>query len=182
MRILVNCLGKTEMREINETMLIGDLLKDMQIQNQLPESSYLVNNGATLPLSEEIGQILSNNSVLDVAIEIRGGGKKGGKKRKAYTTPKKNKHKRVNVKKAALSYFAIENDGTVKRVKKRSMQVGCKHRGIFMANHWNRYYCGYSHLTLMKKDAPKEEPKRVKKAAAVEEKKDDKKKGKGKKK
>ena len=96
-------------------------------------------------------------------------GGKGGKKRKNYSTPKKNKHKRVNVKMAVLSYYAIENDGTVKRTRRRSEQVGCKNRGIFMASHWNRYYCGLTHLTLKKKDAPKEEPKRVKKVAPVKE-------------
>ena len=70
---------------------------------------------------------------------------------------------------AVLSYYAIENDGTVKRTRRRSEQVGCKNRGIFMASHWNRYYCGLTHLTLKKKDAPKEEPKRVKKVAPVKE-------------
>ena len=182
MRIFVNCFGITQIKEVSQNLTVEQFLNELKTEENLPFNSYLVSEGTALPNEEMISDLLNDNSNVNVAIELRGGGKKGGKKRKAYTTPKKNKHKRVNVKKAALSYFAIENDGTVKRVKKRSMQVGCKHRGIFMANHWNRYYCGYSHLTLMKKDAPKEEPKRVKKAAAVEEKKDDKKKGKGKKK
>jgi len=48
-----------------------------------------------------------------------------------------------------------------------------------MANHSNRYYCGKCALTLLKKDAPKKEPKRQKVAQAKvahEPKADDKKK------
>ena len=114
---------------------------------------------------------------------IGGGKKKGGKKRKAYATPKKNKHKHVNVKLQALNYYAIKGDGTVEKTRKLCEQETCKGRGIFMANHWNRYYCGNCALTLLKKDAPKEEPKKQKVAQAkvVEEVKVDDKGKKGKK-
>lgn len=85
------------------------------------------------------------------------------KKKKNYSTPKKTKHRHVNTKLMALSYYAIQKDGTVERVKKLCEQESCKDQGIFMANHWNRYYCGKCHLTLKKKDAPAEEPKGKKK-------------------
>jgi small subunit ribosomal protein S27Ae len=108
------------------------------------------------------------------------GKKKGGKKRKAYATPKKNKHKHVNVKLQALNYYAIKGDGSVERTRKLCEQETCKGKGVLMANHWNRYYCGKCALTLLKKDAPKEEPKKQKVAQAKvtdEPKVDDKKKG-----
>ena len=59
------------------------------------------------------------NSHVNAFIPLCGGGKKrGGKKRKNYTTPKKNKHKHVNKKLMALSYYAINKKGEVERIKK----------------------------------------------------------------
>ena len=111
---------------------------------------------------------LSGDENLFVAIDILGGGKKkGGKKKKAYTTAKKNKHRHVNAKLHVLNYYALK-DGKAERVKKICENEACKDKGVFMANHWNRYYCGKCHLTLIKLNAPKEEPKKVKIVAKVE--------------
>lgn len=105
---------------------------------------------------------------LSVCVEVLGGGKKkGGKKKKAYNTPKKNKHKHKNKKLAVLEYYAIK-DGKAEKIKKICENETCKDKGVFMANHWDRYYCGKCHLTLKKLNAPKEEPKRVKVVAKVE--------------
>ena len=179
MRILVNCFGTIHNIETSSSTTVNDLMHSLRSTHNLPESTFLTSNMGCLPEMAQIGEVLSENGNVTVGLSLDGG--KGGKKRKAYSTPKKNKHKRVNVKKHVLSYYAIENDGTVKRVKKKSEQVGCKNRGIFMASHWNRYYCGLTHLTLIKKDAPKEEPKRVKKVVAEEDPKKGKKGKKGKK-
>lgn len=106
---------------------------------------------------------LSNSIVLDESfdncnlqglLEVIGG--KGKKKRKQYTTPKKNKHTHKGKKLHTLSYYALNQDGTVQRVKKFCENETCKGKGIFMANHKNRYYCGSCHLTLIKKEEPKE--------------------------
>ena len=175
MRILVNCFGNTQSVDISNSMTVGQLMKSLQETNNLPESSFLTSNCGELPESALVRDMVQDMGSVQVNLSLEGG---KGKKRKTYNTPKKNKHKRVNVKLAVLNYYAIENDGTVKRTRRRSEQVGCKNRGIFMASHWNRYYCGLTHLTLKKKDAPKEEPKRVKKVAPP---KDDGKKKKGKK-
>lgn len=40
-------------------------------------------------------------------LRLRGGAKK--RKKKSYTTPKKNKHKRKKVKLAVLKYYKVEN-------------------------------------------------------------------------
>ena len=99
---------------------------------------------------------ISESSTIFASIPMVGGGKKrGGKKRKAYATPKKNKHKHQNVKLHALSYYALNKD-TVEKVKKLCTQESCKDKGIFMANHWNRFYCGNCHITFEKINAPKE--------------------------
>ena len=162
MRILVNCFGNTQSIDISSTLTVGQLMTTLRESNNLPESSYLTSNCGTLPECALVNEMIPDMGTVQVNLSLDGG---KGKKRKTYNTPKKNKHKRVNVKLAVLNYYAIENDGTVKRTRRRSAQVGCKNRGIFMASHWNRYYCGLTHLTLKKKDAPKEEPKRVKKVA-----------------
>ena len=167
MRILVNCFGNTHSLDITNATTVGQLMDSLQVSQNLPESSYLSSSSGAPPENALISEVSNELETLQVTLSLDGG--KGGKKRKNYSTPKKNKHKRVNVKMAVLSYYAIENDGTVKRTRRRSEQVGCKNRGIFMASHWNRYYCGLTHLTLKKKDAPKEEPKRVKKVAPVKE-------------
>jgi ribosomal protein S27AE len=102
-------------------------------------------------------QILSKNSILNsdfdgasisVLIDVLGG--KGKKKRKQYTTPKKNKHKHKNVKHRVLSYYAIEKDGKIQRVKKMCLSSTCKGKGIFMANHKDRHYCGKCHVAEFK--------------------------------
>ena len=77
----------------------------------------------------------------------------GKKKKKTYATPKKNKHRHKSKKLHTLSYYTINDDGSVERVKKLCEQSTCKGKGIFMASHKNRYYCGNCTLTLMKKDA-----------------------------
>ncbi len=103
---------------------------------------------------------VQNGSSVEVMLSLLGGLK--GKKRKAFTTPKKNKHKHKNTKLMALNYYTITSDGVAERIRKLCIKPSCKEQGIFMANHWNRYYCGKCHLTLIKKNAPKEEPKKKK--------------------
>ena len=51
------------------------------------------------------------NSNLEASLEVLGG--KGKKKRKQYTTPKKNKHTHKGKKLHTLSYYALNQDGTV---------------------------------------------------------------------
>lgn len=113
-------------------------------------------------------------SQIEVAPLVEGAGKKKRKK-KVYSTPKKNHHVHKNRKLGVLDYYVVEKDGKIKRVNKECVNSTCAGKGIFMANMWNRHYCGNCHTTLIKKDAPKEEPK--KKAVVAEvvaDKKDDK--------
>ena len=177
MHILVNCFGTTHSLDISDPTTVEQLMNSLRESQNLPDSTYLASSNGALPESALISDVVPDMATLQVVVSLDGG--KGKKKRKNFSTPKKNKHKRVNVKLAVLNYYAIENDGTVKRTRRRSEQVGCKNKGRFMASHWNRYYCGFTHLTLMKKDAPKVEPKRPKKVAPpADDKKGKKKKGK----
>lgn len=45
-------------------------------------------------------------STLHLVLRLRGGAKK--RKKKSYTTPKKNKHKRKKVKLAVLKYYKVQ--------------------------------------------------------------------------
>ena len=170
MQLFVNCLGQTRCVEYSAQENVSDVL--VRIQNDF-------NIEASLELYTASGKLeylidLQDNANVFASMDLIGGGKKKvGKKRKAYATPKKNKHKHKNVKLQALSYYAFNKD-QVEKVKKLCTQDTCKDKGIFMANHWNRYYCGRCHLALEKLNAPKEEPKKVKAAPVkVEEKKED---------
>lgn len=163
MQIFVNCMGETRCLQLSSENNIEQVCDRIQSEFGVEVPVELYTNAGKLSQLDN----LATDSTVFALVDVMGGGKKrGGKKRKAYTTPKKNKHKHVNVKLQALNYYAIKGDGSVERTRKLCEQETCKGKGIMMANHWNRYYCGNCALTLLKKDAPKEEPKKQKVAQA----------------
>ncbi len=170
MQIFVNCLGQTKCVQYSAEETVCDVVARIQSEFGTESNLELYTSSGKL---ENLTCLGDNANVFACMDLIGGGKKKGGKKRKAYATPKKNKHKHRNVKLQALSYYAFNKD-QVEKVKKLCTQDTCKDKGIFMANHWNRYYCGRCHLALEKLNAPKEEPKKVKVVATkVEEKKEE---------
>jgi len=170
MQLFVNCLGQTGVVDFSADDSMATIIARIQAEFNLDAALELYTCSGKL----ESLVALENNATVFACADLLGGGKKkGGKKRKAYATPKKNKHKHKNVKLQALSYYAFNKD-QVEKVKKLCTQDTCRDKGIFMANHWNRYYCGRCHLALEKLNAPKEEPKKVKAAPVkVEEKKEE---------
>ena len=95
---------------------------------------------------EVISEELAGQNV-EALVDVLG----GKRKKKTYKTPKKNKHRHKNTQRMhALSYYTIKDDGVVEKVKKLCTRNTCKGKGIFMASHENRYYCGKCGLTLMK--------------------------------
>ncbi len=170
MQIFVTCLGETKCVDFSAEENFNTVVERVQAEFDTDCSLNLYSASSKL---ETVSELLNSTNIFACVDLIGGGKKKGGKKRKAYATPKKNKHKHRNVKLQALSYYAFNKD-QVEKVKKLCTQDTCKDKGIFMANHWNRYYCGRCHLALEKLNAPKEEPKKVKAAPVkIEEKKDD---------
>ena len=106
----------------------------------------------------------------------------GKRKKKVYTTKKKNKHKHRKEKLATLKLYSVKG-GDVLRNRKVCPICGA---GVFMSKHYDRYYCGKCQLTLkldpetIKANKAAMEAKKA--AAAVEGAKDVKKdEGKGKK-
>jgi len=103
-------------------------------------------------------------------LRLRGGAKK--RKKKTYTKPKKNKHKRRKTKLAYLQFYKVDGDGKVSRLRKECPNAECG-AGVFMANHFDRHYCGRCGLTYvyskeeMEKAAREGKGKGPTKAAAV---------------
>ncbi|KAI1240341.1 hypothetical protein IHE44_0008758, partial [Lamprotornis superbus] len=83
-------------------------------------------------------------STLHLVLRLRGGAKK--RKKKSYTTPKKNKHKRKKVKLAVLKYYKVDENGKISRLRRECPSEECG-AGVFMASHFDRHYCGKCCLT-----------------------------------
>ena len=81
---------------------------------------------------------IQKESTLHLVLRLRGGGKK--RKKKTYTKPKKTPHVHKKDKLRVLRFYKIEDDGKVTRLRKYSPVAGTA--GCFMAQHFDRYYCG----------------------------------------
>lgn len=152
MQIFVTLLDQTKCFTILPGSSIEDLIQQVKKEFGSELDLEMFSNTEKL----EISNILSLDSDLmnlQAMVSVEGGKKK--KKKKAFTTPLKKKHIHKNVKLRALSYFSINKDGSVSCVKKHCESKECAGKGIFMANHKNRVYCGNCHMTMIKKDEPK---------------------------
>jgi small subunit ribosomal protein S27Ae len=101
---------------------------------------------------------IQKESTLHLVLRLRGGAKK--RKKKIYTTPKRIPHKHVKTKLAVLKFYKV-NDGTgaVSRLRKECPNETCG-AGVFMAAHWDRYFCGRCGMTFQfENPGPKPAPK-----------------------
>ena len=117
---------------INEQTTLVSLL-------ELCAGSRLVYQGDNLSSLDT----LADNANVYVTGDLDGGKKK--KKKKAYTTKKKNKHIHKKIKLLPLSLYAVDAKGNVTQQRKTCPSCG---PGTFMAQHWDRYYCGLCHTTI----------------------------------
>ncbi len=154
MQIFVNCLGETKCVSFEESDSVEVLLHKIKEEFKVDHELSLYTMNGKLDVEQDLSEI--NNKSVEALIDVLGGKKK---KKKSYSTPKKNKHRHVNTRLRVLNYYAIKGDGTVERVKKLCTQDSCKDQGIFMANHFNRYYCGKCHVTYQKKNVTAETAK-----------------------
>ena len=91
---------------------------------------------------------IQKESTLHLVLRLRGGAKK--KKNKAYTTPKKIKHKRKKVALSILKYYRVDDNGKITRLRQECPSEACG-AGVFMAKHLDREYCGKCGLTVRAK-------------------------------
>merc|ERR1712232_1324739 len=107
----------------------------------------LIFGGRSLNDSDVLGACgVTDESTLFLSLELSGGGKK--RKKKTYTKPKKIKHKRKKVKLAVLKFYKVDGNDKVTRLRRECPHELCGN-GVFMAMHYNRYYCGKCHLTYL---------------------------------
>merc|ERR1712226_639777 len=114
---------------VSETQTVGELRQTVGDRDAVDAADLRLSaNGVELADSQLVGECLNDNSTLEAMLRLVGGGKK--RKKKNYLKPKRIKHKHKNV-----------AQGKVMRLR-----TECKHPmcgpGIFMANHFDRYYCG----------------------------------------
>mmetsp|Transcript_109567 Transcript_109567/g.353567 ORF Transcript_109567/g.353567 Transcript_109567/m.353567 type:complete len:156 (+) Transcript_109567:113-580(+) len=153
MRLFVRDLaGQSLCLEADPAAEVADLKKQICEAQGIPEEEQrLIFAGRSLQQSEVLAACgLEDESTLFLNLELQGGGKK--RKKKTYTKPKKIKHKRKKVKLAVLKFYKVDSNDKVTRLRRECPSELCG-PGVFMAMHFNRYYCGKCHLTyLIKKD------------------------------
>merc|ERR1712083_90902 len=111
------------------------------------DDQRLVYGGESLAESDDLTSCgLADGSTLFLSADLDGGAKK--RKKKTYTKPKKIKHKRKKVKLAVLKFYKVDSNDKVTRLRRECPHEICG-PGVFMAMHFNRYYCGKCHLTYL---------------------------------
>ena len=140
MQIFVHLLDGSQ-----QTVAISDEMTLEQVKE------LLLQRGDISDLSQNLiagGMILHSTSALKEGTNIfvdgdLDGGKKK-KKKKVYTTKKKGKHIHKKEKMHTLKLYGIDK-GNVTYLRKTCPTCG---PGLFMAKHWDRYYCGFCHTTV----------------------------------
>ena len=154
--ILKSLSGSPIALEVSETDSVLSLKQTIASQQGLPvEEQRLVCAGKELVDSLTLVESgVEQDSVLECLLALIGGGKK--RKKKVYTKPKRVAHKRKKVKLAVLKYYSVDKKtGKVQRLRRACPNCG---HGVYMAQHYNRVYCGKCYSTYIDKNAPKEPP------------------------
>merc|ERR1712048_81944 len=102
----------------------------------------LLAHGLDLEDDQLLSECVTENATLEAMLRLRGGGKK--RKKKTYLKPKKIKHKHIKM--ARLKCYKVDGQGKIIRLRVVCSEPMCG-PGVFMANHFDRQYCGKCHVT-----------------------------------
>merc|ERR1719442_368463 len=148
-----NCCGQTLPLHVDDDSNVARLKEQIALSSGVPATEQRLSCGTSL-LADDAALLadcgVSDESNIFLSLALDGGAKK--RKKKTYTKPKKIKHKRKKVKLAVLKFYKVDGNNKVSRLRRECPNEICG-PGVFMAMHFNRYYCGKCHLTyLIKKD------------------------------
>ena len=139
MQIFVKTLtGATLTMNVEEYDTIATMKAKISEQQGIPAEDIILISGLSQLEDNMTFQEcqLSNEATITMTLRLAGGKKK--KKKKVYTKPKKIPHKHETIRMRVLSYFEVDKNGKIEKLKQESPeQAGC-----YLADHKDRMHCG----------------------------------------
>ena len=160
MQIIVRCLGESRCFELKAAEGLDSLYERVGAEFGIEAPLTLFSGVEAIADPAQLCSL----ATYEARVSLLGGGKKkSGKKKKNYSTVKKNKHKHKKDKLRVLErYYAIDKDGNVSKLLKLCTTPTCVGKGVFLAAHPNRYYCGKCHATYQRQVVVTEKKKPAK--------------------